>query len=77
MHVYALTREELLNPYSWNRLRYFVLAFAPLYLKVYGVEWEVDEDDYVLYNDWEATDAQRLDMLLFDGIKGFSRCCAQ
>lgn len=45
--------------------------------KVYGVEWEVNEEAYGLYNTWQDTDAQLLEMVLYDGIKGLKHCCAQ
>lgn len=45
--------------------------------KVYGVVWEEDEDAYGLYNGWQDTEKQLLDMLLFDGVKGLDRCCEQ
>lgn len=43
--------------------------------KVYGVEWEVDEDAYGIYNGWKASDDQLLDMVVFDGITGLAQCC--
>lgn len=45
--------------------------------KVYGVEWDVNEEAYGIYNGWQATDDQLLDMVLFDGIKALARCCAR
>ncbi|CAM9663704.1 unnamed protein product [Scytosiphon promiscuus] len=44
--------------------------------EVYGVDWEVDEAAYELYDNWDASAGQRLDMLLYDGVKGLSPCCA-
>lgn len=48
---------------------------SPFRRKVYGLDWEVDEAAYALYDKWDASDKQRLDMVLFDGVKGLSRCC--
>lgn len=50
--------------------------FARCTTQVYGVDWEVDEDAYFLYDNWNSSPEQRLDMVLFDGIKGLSRCCS-
>jgi len=43
--------------------------------KVYGVDWDVNEDAYGLYSGWHATDDQLLDMVLFNGIKELRQCC--
>ncbi|CAM9853875.1 unnamed protein product [Scytosiphon promiscuus] len=45
--------------------------------EVYGIDWEGGESSYPLYDNWDASEGQRLDMLLFDGVKGLSRCCAR
>lgn len=35
----------------------------------------MDEEAYGIYNGWQATNEQLLDMVLFDGIKGLAQCC--
>lgn len=42
--------------------------------QVYGIEWEKRRDTYSPYQHWMDTDAQLLEMVIFDGIKGMKRC---
>lgn len=39
--------------------------------KVYGVEWAVSEEAYGIYDGWQATNKQLLDMVLPTASRGF------
>lgn len=55
-----------------RHLRRLNALFVP---KVYGVAWDESEEAYGLYNGWQDTDRQLLDMVIFDGVKGLDHCC--
>jgi len=55
----------------------FIVPSVAFVLKVYGVDWDVNEDAYGLYNGWHATEDQLLEMVLFNGIKELEHCCSR
>lgn len=43
--------------------------------QVYGVRWcKGGPEDYVVYQDWNASADQLLEMLTYEGIDGLQRC---
>ncbi|CAM9853944.1 unnamed protein product [Scytosiphon promiscuus] len=65
------TRKKKPNPNNTT-----LLCIENSETEVYGVDWKVDEAAYYVYDNWDSSPEQRLEMVLFDGIKGLSRCCA-
>lgn len=43
--------------------------------KVYGIEWSTTADEYSVYDSWEVTEAQLVEMILTDEVEGIQRCC--